>query len=450
MRRFSLLTLTLLLFTTLASAQKIKNSYTGNDGFSIKTQAFMGFYIDQSTNLENIHPACPTGFNLGIEFKSYQQQPWLQYHNNPTYGFGLSYIDFGAPDVMGHAIALYPYINLNVVRLKHFETKIKLATGLGVVSRHYYSHQNTVTKPNGDIYYEEYDPNWYESPKNNTTFSTYLNAYLSAGLVLNFPINRNFAFNTEFGFFHMSNGKTRVPNRGINTFYGGAGFIASVNPEEEVEPIQFPDLPYRWSLNITGSVGKMHLDREDKHKFFIATFHTGAIYNVNNWYGVGPGVDVFFNDNVNINSKNGFYCTKKLDGTEMDYTFTDKLRVGIGINNEFQFGRLTAMIDWGVYVINPSRNYYQSYNGGEVYQGKKRPVFYKCKDVGVDDGWNYIRFGLKCRVWDNIYLQALAKTHLHICEYIEFGVGYSIPFISKSKRKENVIFHNRKNWWKNY
>lgn len=438
MKRLSLLLLTIL-FVNFVSAQKIKNSYIGNDGFSIKTQAFMGFYIDQSQNLKNIHPAAPTGFNLGVEFQSYQQQPWLQYHNNPTYGFGLSYIDFGAPEVMGHAIALYPYVNLNVVRLKHFETKIKLATGLGVVSRHWYSHPEVI------------NPNDYNDPANNTTFSTYLNAYLSAGLNLNFPITRNFAFNTEFGFFHMSNGKTSVPNRGINTFYGGVGFIASVNPEDEVEPIQFPDLPYRWSLNFTGSVGKMHLDREDQHKFLIATLHAGAVYNVNNWYGVGPGVDVFFNDNVNLNSKNGFYCIKKLDGSEMEYTFTDKLRVGISLNNEFQFGRLTAMLDWGVYVVNPSRNYYQSYNGGEVYKEIKRPIFYKCEDVGVDDGWNYFRFGLKCRVWDNIYLQALAKTHMHICEYIEFGVGYTIPFISKSKRRDDkVVFHNHKNWWKNY
>ena len=440
MRRFALFTLTMLLFTGIVSAQKIKNSYTGNDGFSIKTQAFMGFYIDQSDNLKNIHPACPTGFNLGVEFKSYQQQPWLQYHNNPTYGFGLSYIDFGAPEVMGHAIALYPYINLNVVRLKHFETKIKLATGLGVVSRHWYSHPE-------DINNEDYN-----HPNNNTTFSTYLNAYLSAGLNLNFPINRNFAFNTEFGFFHMSNGKTSVPNRGINTFYGGVGFIASVNPEDEVEPIQFPDLPYRWSLNFTGSAGKMHLNREDKHKFLIATFHAGAVYNVNNWYAVGPGVDVFFNDCVNTNSESGFY-RKDLG----EYTFTDKLRVGISLNNEFQFGRLTAMLDWGVYVVNPSRKYYTDFEGGYDANGVglkkeelKRPIFYKCKDVGVDDGWNYFRFGLKCRVWDNIYVQALAKTHLHICEYIEFGVGYSIPFLSKSKRKENIVFHNSKDWWKNY
>ena len=433
MRYLSLLLLMTVLFTNHASAQTAENTKTGNDRFSVKTQAFMGFYIDQSRNLQNIHPNAPTGLNLGIEFPSSQQSPWLQYHNNPTYGMGLSYIDFGA-DVMGHAIAVYPYIMLNIARLRHFEAKFKLATGLGVVSRHYYSH--------------EYDQENYDRPENNTTFSTYLNAYLSAGLNLDFPITRNFKINSEFGFFHMSNGKTRVPNRGINTFYGGVGFIATVNPDEEPVLQQFPDLPYRWSLNVTGSVGKMHLSRYDKHKFFIASLHAGAIYNVNNWYGVGPGVDVFYNDCVNTNSESGFY--RKDRGRE--YTAVDKMRVGIGMNNEFQFGRLTAMLDWGVYVFNPSRNYYQSYYESEAFQkyGENRPLFYKCEDVGVDDGWNYFRFGLKCRVWDNVYLQALAKTHLHICEYIEFGLGYQIPFLKKGKRDNKQIFHYKRNWWQNY
>ena len=193
MKRFYFLLFAAMMLVNTLSAQTHKTLQTGNDRFSVKTQAFMGFYIDQSTNLQNIHPNAPTGFNLGVEFPSSYQSPWLQYHNNPTYGMGLSYIDFGA-DVMGHAIALYPYIMLNIVRLQHFEAKFKLATGLGVVSRHYYSH--------------DYDQEDYDRPENNTTFGTYLNAYLSAGLNLDFPITRNFKINSEFGFFHMSNGKT--------------------------------------------------------------------------------------------------------------------------------------------------------------------------------------------------------------------------------------------------
>ena len=441
MRRILSFVLAVLLSTSLVSAQKNSMEKTGNDRFSIKAQPFMGFYIDQSSNLMNINPNAPTGVNLGFEFPSSQQLPWQQYLNNPTVGLGLSYINWGA-DVMGHAIAAYPYILLNAVRLKHFEMKFKLAAGLGVVSRHYYSHE---------IYEKDFN-----DARNNTTFSTYLNAYLSAGLNLDFPITRNFAINTEFGFFHMSNGKTRIPNRGANIFYGAVGVISTINPEgEEKEAIEFPDLPYRWSLNVTGAAGAMHLHRDDKHRFLVASFHTGAIYNVCNWYGVGAGVDVFFNDCVNTNTnQNNFY---RFDLGE--YTFTDKLRVGIGLNNEFTFGDFTALLDWGVYVFNPSRKYYKNFEGGYDANGVglpkeelKRPLFYKVKDVGVDDGWNYIRLGAKYRIWDNIYLQASAKLHLQICECVEFGIGYRIPFLKKEHRNngKGTIFRQHKKWWEKY
>ena len=76
--------------------------------------------------------------------------------------------------------------------------------------------------------------------------------------------------------------------------------------------------------------------------------------------------------------------------------------------------------------------------------------FYKSLGVGVDEAFHYIRLGAKCRVWDNLYLHAAAKLHLNVCEYVEFGVGYQIPFLSKERRKdgESIVFHQHKGWWK--
>jgi hypothetical protein len=40
---------------------------------------------------------------------------------------------------------------------------------------------------------------------------------------------------------------------------------------------------------------------------------------------------------------------------------------------------------------------------------------------------------------------------MQIAEFVEFGINYQIPFLSKEKRKdgESIIFHHHKNWWKN-
>lgn len=427
MKRFILLLLFACVLANVASAKKNPNEQAGNDRFAIKAQYFMGFYIDTKPHIDKLNPGHPMGLNLGIEFPSAQQRPWQQYLQNPSVGLGMTYLDFG-DEMMGQAIALYPYIMLNGLRVKHFELKVKLAAGLAVVNEHWYTQDDTST----DHYYE---------PTTNTIFGSYLNAYLSAGLNLNFPITRNLAINSEFGFIHMCNGRMAMPNVGANIFYGGVGAIATINPEVDEEPIHFPDLPYKWSLNITASTGVVAADIEDQ-KFMMASFHTGAIYNVCNWYGVGAGLDVFYNGEITKDTRRTLYSKK------IDYTTADKMRVGLALNNEFKFGVVTALLDWGVYLYNPSRNYFYDY----VEQNglTKRPLFYKSAGPGTEQAFHYIRFGARCRVWDNIYVQALAKLHMQICEYVELGIGYQIPFLKKSERKkgESIVYHNHKNWWK--
>lgn len=429
MKKLLLLSIIILL-SNFTFAKNAPLQKAGNDRFSIKAQYVMGFYIDKHSNLKLHDPSAPTGIMLGFEFPSTQQRPWQQYLMNPTVGLGMTYLDLG-DEMLGHAIAFYPYILLNCLRTQHFAMEVKLAAGLAAVSEHWYTQKDQ-------------DPDHYADETTNVIFGSYINAYLNAGLNLKFPITRNFAVNGEFGFIHMCNGRMAMPNVGANIFYGGLGAIATINPEKNDEPKHFPDYPYKWSLNVTASANAHAADIEKK-KFLVASLHTGAIYNVCNWYGVGGGVDVFFNDAIDRDTRRNLYSKDE----RINYTFTDKLRVGVALNNEFKFGVVTAILDWGVYLYNPSRNYYCDYvrNNGLV----KRPLFYKSSGPGTEEAFHYIRLGAKCRVWDNLYLHAAAKLHLQICEYVEIGVGYQIPFLRKEKREndKSIIYHHHKNWWMN-
>ena len=427
MKRFLFLALSAVLFSNTVSAQ---NYSTGNDRFSLKVQPFVGSYVSPNGNMEAIDPTFPSGINFGFEFPSNQQRPWQQYLNNSTYGVGISYIDNG-DKVMGHTVSIYPYIMLNCLRTKHFELAIKMASGLAYCSETYWTNEQT--------------PDNRDNVNAHFTFGSRLNAYLSGGVNFNFIVNRNLTINTEFGYYHMSNGRIMEPNMGANVLYGGVGLIATINPEEEEkEPIYFPDLPYRWSLNVTLSAGTQSADLTDGRNFFINTFHLGAIYNVCNWYGIGLGADVFYNDAIGAETNRGLFRT------DVEYKQSDKIRAGVSINNELQFGRVTAMVDWGVYLYNPARNFYN--HDHPIYGRGERPLFYKMHSAGSDEAWHYIRFGVKYRVWDNLYVSTLAKLHMHIAELMEIGVGYNIPFVSKSKRRDSkdVIFHNREGWWNNY
>ena len=456
MRRFSLIALAILLFSNPIIARDTLAVKPAVKGFpiSIKAYPFRGMYLDaKSTHYEKFGAIHPAGMHMGIEFPSLQQRPWQQYLCNPTVGMGVSWLDFGHKR-LGSGVAIYPYILLDAIDTKHFEMRFKVGGGLGIVTEHWYTQ-------------EDQDPDHYYGDNTNTIFGCYLNAYLNAGFNLNFPITRYLAIGGELGFYHMSNGRVCMPNIGVNALYGSVGLTATLNSkkEDETEPVRFPSVPYRWALNITGCAGAQKAAIEDPKRFLISTLHVGAVYHVNNWYGVGAGIDVFYNGGVTKNSDRALYCSGFYDkgdlgvvdcttcGSEkdIDYTFSQKVRAGLSLNNEFKFGVVTAILDWGVYFYNPSRQIYQDYHSD--YYGSvapKRKLFYKTPHgAGCEEAFHYIRLGAKCRVWDNIYLKVAMKCHLQIAEYIEAGIGYQIPFLKKENRKagKSIVYHHHRNWW---
>lgn len=441
------------LFATSLSAQTTENAGSGKDKFpfSIKAYPFRGTYMSSGTHWDKFGDAYPAGVNVGFELPSQHQRPWQQYLSDPTIGFGLTWMNLGH-DMLGHSVALYPYILFDAIDTKYFQMKFKIAGGLAVVTEHWYTQ-------------EDQNPDHYLEPTVNTIFGCYLNAYLNAGVNLNVPITRNIALGTEFGFYHMSNGRTCMPNIGVNAIYGSVGLMATFNADDKKTPVRFPDQPYGWALNITGSAGAHKATMSDPGRFLISSLHVGAVYHVNNWYAVGAGVDVFYSEAVTKNTNHDLYCDGKYkiddvfvkcttcgDYSGVDHTMKERVRAAVALNNEFKMGIVTAILDWGVYVYNPYRNLYSDYhrdNHGEV--APKRPLFYKTRTgAHRDEAFHYFRLGARCRVWDNIYLQMALKAHIDVAEFIEFGLGYQIPFFKKGNRKDgqNKVYHHHKNWWK--
>lgn len=438
---------------TSAMAQTAKTEESENQKFpfAIKAYPFRGMYLDKGVHWDKFAPAGPAGVHMGFELPSRNLRPWQQYLSDPTVGIGVSWLDFGH-DMLGMGVAIYPYILLDAIDTKHFQMRVKVAGGAGFVSEHWYTQ-------------EDQDPDHYYEPTVNTIFGCTLNAYLNAGINLNVPITRYLAFGGEFGFFHMSNGRTCMPNIGVNSLYGSVGVTATFNSDVEKKPVRYIDQPYGWALNITGAAGAQKPAITDAHRYLISSLHVGGVYHVNNWYGVGLGLDVFYNDAVTKFSGRSLYCNGEYDidgvmvdcttcgdSKDVDYTFAQKVRSGLALNNEFKFGVMTAIVDWGMYFYNPSRNIYYDYhkdNYGKVVP-KRELAYVSPWGAGAEEAFHYIRLGAKCRVWDNLYAQVTMKCHLHIAEYIEWGIGYQIPFYKKGSRRsdDGIVFHHKKDWWK--
>ena len=432
----------LLLATISAFAEKTTDEKTE---ITVKTNARGGqiLYSDKPSKI--IAPGPSWGGEIDVEFPSTRQYPWQQYFGDPTIGVGLVFMNLGA-EVLGNCVAVYPYFLLHMIDLPHFQFNWKAGAGLSFFHKYYWNCDTVM-----DNYY---------TPQANPLIGSVVNVYINTGLNFNFPIRDGWAVNAEVGFSHMSNGSTIKPNMGINMLYGSVGASYTINHRDYVggkKEKTFQDIPYLWNLKFTASGGSRQLYYPDRCNYPVASLRVGATYKVCNWYAVGGSLDAFYNASY---VKQGLDTVCGIDGVIMsddenklqqehtifdryhitDDRLVDKFKVGFAVNNEFMLGRVTILFDWGVYLWDPLRNQYEPEVNPKY--GTNRPMFYTY-NINREDGWNYFRLGMRCRVWNNLFLSAAVKTHLSKAEMIEWGIGYDIPFKQRSEKGRGwEVFYN--------
>lgn len=434
--------LLIILITTLATT-----IWSAPRTFIFKAQPIVGQVLNLSTEAHPINPSMAMGGELAIELPSWNEYPWQEYLGHPTIGVGLVGINLGNNKVLGQAFAAYPYILIHCVKARHFHLNLKFGAGLSLLTKTYNMTNN--------------NPNMFYTSEANVAISSILNAFINTGINLNFPINRVWAIHADIGHMHMSNGTIIQPNAGINLAYASIGANYTINPRAPRRYYSRYTMPYRWSANFTASGGYRELHYRDARGYAVGSIHAGVTYNIASWYAIGVGVDAFydgvFNRQGTIEGMSAEDIKKQQQHTLYqrylitDDKFTNKLRAGIAINNEFNIGKFTTLIDLGVYLYDPIKLAYKyTDENGIVRKHTSRPMFYKY-DHEKEDGWNYFKLGIRYRIIDNLYIQASLKSHLFKAEMLEWGIGYKIPWAYKyrnehrrNKYNKIKIYHHRR------
>lgn len=392
--------------------------------FILKSSYIYGYILPLSENLEKVAQNPAMGAELAVEMPSWNTYAWQQYLASPTLGAAFVWLNLGNNDILGNAFALYPYMSFKVAGNSHLQLNYKVGGGLSFFTKTW----NRCDTLSG-VY----------SDTGNSAIGSVVNVYLNTAMNLNVAIYDGFAASVDLGYSHMSNGSMLQPNGGLNILYAslGVSYDLDFRPKNSIHKStkKFPSLPYLWSMNVVGAAGSRELYYGDNKSYLVGSLHLGATYNINNWYSLGGGVDAFYDgafvqQGITSDMTAEEKVAQRQNTTYNRYLFTvdkfsNKVRVGISINNEFKVGRVTALLDWGVYVYDPVRCVY-----GLQADVENRSMFY-LYDVDLEDGWNYFRLGLRCRVWDNLFVQASLKTHLQKAEMIEWGIGYKIPYAPK-------------------
>ncbi len=365
--------------------------------------------VDKVVNTPKEWHAPVWGVNVGVDFAPDWQA--LEDWNNATIGVGLSYWNMGH-ELLGHAIAPYAFMDIPLVRLKHFELGLRPGIGAAFMTKTY---RNTV--PEGQMFVSVTDA--------NQCVGSVTNLYFPEVLYMNFPLTNGWSISLAGGWYHISNGSTVQPNSGYNIFGAELGVKKVMEGQTKSDPSDLSDQSdKKWSIALAGTMGGRQVYYRDQQTFMVGSMHAAAYWHAHKIFRLGGGVDVFY-DGAYIQRETHFGKTN-LDLAQPG----DCWRVGVSLQPEFVVGDFTAGLHVGAYMYDPVKALEPQWREeGLPTQRLDKPIFYaydllNAGSAGYPDGWLYTEVVLRYHLPWHMFVQAMMKSHLTKVEFISLGLGF--------------------------
>ncbi len=311
----------------------------------------------------------PEGVMFSFSKQTHGNKEWHSAYGFPDYGGYFLYQNFDNT-TLGKSYAVGMHYNFYFL---HRQLQFKLAQGFAYVDTPYDKVENSKNKSFGS------------SIVDNTNIGL---SYKKENLFDKFGIQAGILFT------HYSNGRTKSPNSGINTYlinvgvnYDFDGVVKNVK-DTTYKKIDYRE-PIRYNIVLRAGVNESPIIGSGQHPFYHIGFY--ADKRIGRKSALQLGTELFltqyFKDYIKYRSV--AYPTENIDPN------TDYKRVGVFVGHELFVNRFSIEAQIGYYVYEPYKN-----------------------DISV-----YDRVGMKYYITKNIFTGFTIKTHLFLAEALEFAVG---------------------------
>jgi len=355
--------LTSLLISSLLFSQENKETS------EIEVSFLHGNVMAHSEDLHHLVTGHPDGFLISWSRKTFGAKEWQQAYNFPDYGTYFMFQDY-KNEFIGKSYSVGFHYNFYFFK-RHLQ--FKLAQGISLVS----------------------DPYDRVTNSKNRAFGTRIQANINLGL--NYKrdyLFDNFGVNAGLLFTHNSNGRTKSPNSGINTYLLQVGLNYNFDEIKErqrdtVPSVQTYKEPLRYIMVFRTGINESSIIRNGQEPFYHLSFYVDKRVGRKSAFQVGT--ELFLTNSFKnfIDYRAVAFPEKNVDPN------TDYKRVGIMIGHELFINKLSIETQIGYYVYQPFDH-----------------------DIAI-----YDRLGLKYYFTKNIFANAALKTHLFKAEALEFGFG---------------------------
>ncbi|MFN0214122.1 MAG: acyloxyacyl hydrolase [Saprospiraceae bacterium] len=333
----------------------------------IGVKGHSGFIIPHSRELIDVSKSNPYGFELNAHWLLASEKEVRETGLIAKRGVAAYYFNFDNPSVLGHCIALVPYVEPLVRPWGRLYGSCQLGLGAAYLSK---------------VYHETRNPS-------NLFFSLPISFWAMLNADIYFKVNKKWQVSAGFNYNHISNGGMKSPNKGMNFPTAHLGFQYSVQSVEMKKPVKNND----W---------------KSKPRNFCYLLAAGSVKNTPvspAFPNIEPGILYGFQAMIGrrVGRLSGLSA-----GVEWIYDGYDRILLdrisdktstwkgGLLIGHELLVGRVRFTTHLGPYLYNPSRI------TDAVYQ----------------------RYGLFYRFGQHFLVGSTLKAHRHVADVFDLRLGW--------------------------
>lgn len=380
-------------------------AWLSNNNIMVEARAHYGFFWHHHFEMQRFNAHYPA-FEFSVYQNTYGKREWEAIYNYPYLGFTFYHANFGlnfegnheVGDALGSVFALYPFINYPLIGNENSQLTFKLGAGVGLLTKCFDHFEN----------------------HHNYAIGSHPNAAVNLSFEYRQRITHRLMSVASFGLTHFSNGSTKLPNYGLNTFSGALGIAYYLRPPR---------------LNLTPAKRPEYRPFEfDKKKWFSIDLDYGIGFkNVSQTYG---GQDT------------KFYRVHDLSLLLLAQ-FTQCSQAGVGFDMVLDMSDQTLPDHYvdqdGIHVIkeDPESHKKVTYDINKFQMAK--PNISLCYALTMERLSYYFEFGwhlklnevtdlskgnifqkvsVRYQLYDNLYGRISLSTHFGRADYLCFGLGY--------------------------
>lgn len=367
-------------------------------------------------------------FNIG-RFYDNKDPEWAYRTGYARTGISLGVTNYGNKKDLGRSYTFMPFTEFNLFGLK----RLKVFAGIGT------SH-----------FTEKYQKRL--NPLNDAITTDFV---WSFKLFIHFSILKNdsFAWNIGGGYFHHSNGHTKLPNLGLNSLLASTSFEFNHGKNDRTPPEDYVPKKYKRTIQnyfqLRRGFGVNSLSEEFNEKKLVSTTHItfGKIYNRTFKFGVGfyyrhyeHYFDYIKNNEELIRELYPYFLEDpKAYAKNYGFSFDTEvlmnhigLECNIGFNIYKPFYKVDKMVSASyTYIVQTGSGPVAIFEYGELdgaYEIKR--------SISTRLGLKYYLLPTKEDPQHNLFFGATINSNAGQADFSEFSVGYVYRYNFKERGKK--------------